>query len=363
MLEGRFSFAGCTCCGNTQNLLVSRRAFLAGAASFGLSATISPAQAQIEPSTIGGRKPHRIDIHHHLAPPQYIPELISRRTNQRPLIEWTPQKTLDIMDQAGIATSMLSISEPGVWFGDDAEARRIARETNDWGAGLVRDFPGRFGLFASLPLPDADASLREIDHALDVLKADGICMMTSYGGKYLGDRSFLPVMEELNRRKAVVFTHPVKADCCRNLVPEVTENTIELATDTARSIASLLFSGVLSKFPDIRFIFSHAGGTLPSLTGRIIAQAKSSEELARRLPKGPEFELRKLFYDTANAANPWALAPLLKLAPVSQILYGTDFPFRSPQDTSKGLQEIGFSASELLAIDRDNAIRLLPRLG
>ncbi|MDB5648745.1 MAG: TIM-barrel fold metal-dependent hydrolase, partial [Hyphomicrobiales bacterium] len=135
-----------------------------------------------------------------------------------------------------------------------------------------------------------------------LLGADGICMMTSYGSKYIGDRSFLPVMAELNRRKAVVFTHPVKADCCRNLVPDVTENTIELATDTARAIASLLFSGVLSSYPEIRFIFSHAGGTLPSLTGRIIAQAKSSEELTRRLPAGPEFELRKLFYDTANAA-------------------------------------------------------------
>ncbi|MDB5652351.1 MAG: TIM-barrel fold metal-dependent hydrolase, partial [Hyphomicrobiales bacterium] len=189
MLEGRFSFAGCACCGDTPPALVSRRGFLAGAVSVGLSATGSAAWAQSEPATASGQKAHRIDIHHHLAPPNYIPELTSRKTNQRPLVEWTVQKTLDIKGQAGIATSMLSISEPGVWFGEDAEARRLARETNEWGAGLVGDFPGRFGLFASLPLPDVDASLREIAYAMDVLKADGICMMTSYGSKYIGDRS------------------------------------------------------------------------------------------------------------------------------------------------------------------------------
>jgi predicted TIM-barrel fold metal-dependent hydrolase len=256
---------------------------------------------------------------------------------------------------------MVSISEPGVWFGDDAEARRIARETNDWGAKLVRDYPGRFGLLASLPIPDIDASLREIEYSMDVLKADGICMMTSYGGKYLGDSSLEPVMAELNRRKAVVFTHPVRANCCRNLVPDVGDNTIELATDTARTIASLLVSGTVTRFPEIRFIFSHGGGTLPSLTGRIIAQTASSA-VKQRLPNGPIPELRKMFYDTANASNPWALAPLLKLVSTSQILYGSDFPFRSPAENAKGLRDIGFSASELLAIERENAVCLVPRL-
>jgi predicted TIM-barrel fold metal-dependent hydrolase len=304
----------------------------------------------------------RIDIHHHFAPPNYIPELTSRHTDQRPLVEWTTQKSLDVMGQAGITTAMISISEPGVWFGDNAQARRIARETNEWGAALVHARPSQFGLFASLPIPDIDASLHEIAYGLDVLKADGICMMTSYGGTYLGDPVLDPIMAELDRRKAVVFTHPVKASCCVNLVPDVTPNTIELATDTARAIASLLFSGTLTRRPNIRFIFSHAGGTLPSLMGRILAQANSTAEYRRRLPNGPVPELRKHYYDTANAANPWALAPLLKLAPASQIVYGTDFPFRSPQATSKGLADMGFSASERAAIDAGNALRLLPRL-
>jgi predicted TIM-barrel fold metal-dependent hydrolase len=352
---------GCDCHAGTQGVGPTRRRFLAGAASVAGAAAAHPVWAQEKSAQ--AETAQRIDIHHHFSPPAYIQELASRHTDQRPLLEWTMQKSLDIMGQAGIATAMVSISEPGVWFGDNVQAQHIARETNDWGANLVRDHRGKFGLFASLPIPDIDASLREIEYALDTLKADGICMMTSYGGKYLGDPSMEPVMAELNRRKSVVFTHPVKASCCVNLVPVISPNTIELGTDTARAIASLLFSGTLTRYPDIRFIFSHAGGTLPSLMGRVIAQVSSSPELQKRLPDGPVAALQKVFYDTANAANPWALAPLLKLAPVSQILYGTDYPFRSPQATSKGLREAGFSAAELLSIDRGNAVRLIPRLG
>jgi predicted TIM-barrel fold metal-dependent hydrolase len=187
-------------------------------------------------------------------------------------------------------------------------------------------------------------------------------MMTSYGGKYLGDPAFAPVMDELDRRKAVVYTHPVRAECCRNLVPDVGENVIELATDTARTIASLLFSGTAARCPNVRFIFSHAGGTLPALTGRILQLAGTRKDFAQRLPNGPLHELKKFYYDTANASNPWALAPLLKLVPVSQVLLGTDYPFRSPASNVKDLIDYGFSPGDLRAIDRDNALALLPRL-
>jgi predicted TIM-barrel fold metal-dependent hydrolase len=337
------------------NVIPPRRRFLGGLAALGAGAVLPGCQTAAPQAGT----PFRIDMHHHLAPTGFIKEIVARKTGQRPLAEWTPGKSIEAMDQAGIATAYTSISEPGVWYGDNAAARVLARECNEFGARMVVDHRGRFGQFASLPIPDVDASLREIEYALDTLKADGICLLTSYGGKYLGDPSFTPVMDELNRRKVVVFTHPARADCCRNLIPGVGENVIELATDTARTITSLLSNGVTARCPDVRFIFSHAGGTLPALTGRIVQLYGASKDFAQRLPEGPLPALRKLYYDTANASNPWALAPLLKLVPVSQVVFGGDFPLRSPDDNVKALGELGFSAADLRGIYRDNAAALL----
>jgi predicted TIM-barrel fold metal-dependent hydrolase len=344
----------------THDDALARRSFLGGLAALGASALLPGCQSTAKAPASGALS--RIDVHHHLSPAGFVKEIVARKTGQRPLAEWTPAKSIEAMDKAGIATSITSVSEPGVWFGDNAAARVLARECNEYGARMIRDHPGRFGLFASLPIPDIDGSLREIEHSLDVLRADGICMMTSYDGKYLGDAAFAPVMDELNRRKAVIFTHPVRANCCRNLIPGVGENVIELATDTARTITSLLVSGTSARCPDIRFIFSHAGGTLPALTGRIVQLYGASKDFAQRVPGGPLAELKKFYYDTANASNPYSLAPLLKLVSVSQVVLGTDFPFRSPEANVKDLMELGFSASDLRAIYRENALGLIPRL-
>ena len=339
---------------------LARRRFLSGIAAIGAGSLLSGCQTTGQGAV--GVVPFRVDVHHHLAPPGFIREIVARKTGQIPLMEWTPAKSVDAMDKAGIATSMVSISEPGVWYGDNAAAGRLARECNEYGARMVGDYRGRFGHFASLPIPDIDGSLREIEYAFDVLKADGICLLTSYAGKYLGDPAFAPVMDELNRRRAVVFTHPVRADCCRNLMPGVGENVLELATDTARTITSLLVSGTPARCPDVRFIFSHAGGTLPVLTGRIIQLYAASKEFAQRLPQGPLPELKRFYYDTANASNEWSLAPLMKLVSVSQVLLGSDYPLRSPEANVKELMGLGFGNDELRAIYRDNAVRLLPRL-
>jgi predicted TIM-barrel fold metal-dependent hydrolase len=170
-------------------------------------------------------------------------------------------------------------------------------------------------------------------------------------------------MEELNRRQAVVYTHPTTADCCGNLIPNVPESIIEWGTDTTRTIASLLFSGTAARFRDIRFIFSHGGGTLPFLTERFVRLPQINKAVAPHVPNGVEAELRRFYYDTAQAAHPWALASLTRLIPVSQILFGTDFPYRTGIDHVKGLADFGFNAGDLQAIDRDNAARLLPRAG
>jgi 6-methylsalicylate decarboxylase len=336
----------------------TRRRFLGAFAGLGAAALLADRPAGAQPAD----KPFRIDVHHHLSSPGFIAEISGRRTGQVPLMKWTVAQSLEDMDQGGVATSILSISEPSVFFGNFDAARRLARETNEFGAKLIADHPGRFGMFATVPLPDVDGTLREIEYTLDTLKMDGICMMTDYQGKFLGDAAFRPVLEELNRRKAVVYTHPFRNDCCRNLVPDVFEPLIELGTDTTRTIASLLFSGSAEQFPDINWIFSHAGGTAPFLMQRFTFYFDARKDLQPRLPKGPAYYLQRFHYDTANAMTIHPLASLTKLVTPTQILFGTDFPFLTAKATAAGLREVGlFSTAELQTIERENAVRLMPR--
>jgi len=170
------------------------------------------------------------------------------------------------------------------------------------------------------------------------------------------------VMDELNRRKAVVYTHPTTANGCANLIPDVPESIIEWGTDTTRTIASLVFSGTAARCPDMKVIFSHGGGTMPFLAERFLRLPLLNKGLAARVPNGVAHELTRFYYDTAQAAHPMALASLTKLIPVSQIVFGTDFPYRTAADHVRGLAAYGFSAKDLAAIDRGNALRLLPRL-
>jgi predicted TIM-barrel fold metal-dependent hydrolase len=275
---------------------------------------------------------------------------------------WSPEQSIEDMDRGGVAASIISITNPGLWFGDDAQARRLARACNDYGANLVSRHPARFGLFAAMPLPDVDATLREIEYAYDTLKADGVGLFTSYGDRWLGNPAFRPVMEELNRRKAVVTVHPTAADCCRNLdySPGAGPSSIEYGTDTTRAIMGIAFNGDAVAFPDIRFIWSHAGGSVPFLAGRIERAGSRAGDV---LPNGFVAELKKFYYDTAGAANRGALVSLLDLVETTQIVFGTDFPpGGTSADIAEALQEIGlFSENDLRAIDRGNAARLLPR--
>jgi predicted TIM-barrel fold metal-dependent hydrolase len=217
-------------------------------------------------------------------------------------------------------------------------------------------------MFATMPMPDVEGTLHEIAYALDTLKADGIALLTSYGDKWLGDPALATVLEELNRRKAVVYTHPTTANGCGNLIPDVPDPIIEWATDTTRTIASLLFSGTAARLRDIKMIFSHGGGTLPFLTERFVRLPLTNKDLVPRVPNGVEAELRRFYYDTAQAAHPHALPSLTRLVPASQIVFGTDFPYRTASDHVKLLADYEFSASDLQAIDRDNAVRLMPWL-
>lgn len=332
---------------------VPRRNFLAGLAAVGASALLPAGQATAQDST----RPFLIDTHYHFSSPGFIAAIKARNTGQRPLMEWTPEKAIEDMDKDGVATSIVSTSEPSVWFGDNFAARDLARECNEYGARLMSDYPGRFGMFATLPLPDVDGALHELEYSLDKLKADGVCMMTSYQGKYPGDPMFTPLMEELNRRKAVVYSHPFRAECCVDILPPGMGLGILLTTDTTYAIASVLFSGTASRYPDIRFIWSHGGGTMPYITGRFRGARFKTE-----LPKGPIYEIQKMYYDTAQAYNKYTLPTFTKLVPIPHILFGTDYPFSRASVVAAGLREYGFSPSDLRAIERENALALFPRL-
>ena len=300
----------------------------------------------------------RIDVHHHLCPPQYAADVGKIIPLFKPLLEWSPERSIEDMDLGGVETAILSMSTPGVWFGDAGATRRLARECNDYMARLRADHPGRFGIFATLPMPDIDGSLREIEYALDTLRADGICLMTSYGTKYLGEAEFFPVLDELNRRGAVVYTHPTVSPRCVNLAPVVSEAIIEYGTDTTRTIASLIFSGTAARLPNTRFIFSHAGGTMPFLIGRFLQQQRNKPDITK-LAGGLMPEIKRYFYDTAQSCNPVTMSALNRLVGPSRILFGTDFPWGRAAAHVEGLRECDFSAAELDMVFGDNARALL----
>jgi predicted TIM-barrel fold metal-dependent hydrolase len=361
----RWSFRGCACCdGSTLSLsgaALNRRHFIAGAAAMAAAGLGRPGSAAAQ--TADAAKPYRIDVHHHLSPPAYIAAANANNFGEPPMKNWTPEKSLADMDKAGVAVAMLSITTPALNFTSGEPARKLARECNDYGAKLAADHPGRFGNFAAIPLTDVDGSLKEIAYALDTLKADGIGLMTSYGDKWLGDPSFLPIMEELNRRKALVYTHPTAANCCVNLVKTQQPVMIEFGTDTTRTIADIIFSGNAQKFRDIRWIFSHAGGTMPFLIERFVRNPLLVPDAKATVPDGTLAELKRFYYDTAQTSNKASMSALAAIIPVSQIVFGTDFPYRTSIDHVRGLRESGvFSEAQLMDIERGNALKLLPRL-
>jgi predicted TIM-barrel fold metal-dependent hydrolase len=338
----------------------SRRGFIALAAS---AAVVRVGQAQEAPAA---KPPHRIDVHHHILPPKYIEvardRLLSFAPNFAQVLNWKPAQSIEQMDRFGIRTAMTSLSNPGTWFGKADEARALARMSNDYAAEMARDYPGRFGVLASLSLPDVDGSLAEIAYAYDVLKVDGIAMLTSYGDKWPGDEAFAPVFEELNRRGATVYFHPTSADCCSALIRDVPAPAVEYMFDTTRAITSLLFSGSLSRWRNINFIFSHAGGATAPIVQRMIRLATVDKAVLARMPEGPTADLKRLYFDTATSTAPENLGAMMLFSGSEKIVLGTDYPFLPVQATLPGLMKMGFDATTLQRIERDNALALFPRL-
>jgi predicted TIM-barrel fold metal-dependent hydrolase len=305
----------------------------------------------------------RIDVHHHLASPGWLQAMQLIGVEDPVIASWSVQRSLDDMDKGGVATAILSGNVPQVRPLGREAAARIARQSNEYAKQLARDHPGRFGVFAMLPLPHIEESLKEIAYALDTLKADGIGILTNYGDKWLGYAYFDPIWDELNRRGATVYTHPADASCCVNLVQGLPPTAVEWGADTTRSITSLIFSGTSQKYPDINWIFSHGGGGLTAFAERLLVQMVATPPYRGRFTRETvQAELDRFHYDTAQVSLGGTLAALAKLVPVSQIVYGSDFPYRTAAEHSKGVDAI-FDGADRKRVNHENALRILPRLG
>ncbi len=326
------------------------------------------------------QEPFRIDVHHHIVPPEYVAALTAFGVKGGGGIDfphWDPQSSLNMMDRQGIATAITSLSAPGVYFGDRALARDLARRSNDYSANLVHSYPQRFGAFAMLPLPDVDAALLELEYALDTLHLDGVVLLSSYEGQYLGDPAFDAVFTELNRRKAVVFVHPTVPPNDRISPIPLPVGTLEFVFDTTRAVVNLAARETLLRCPDMRIILSHAGGTVPYLAERIAAAVAGAVSVREGISPNMLGEilgkmqsvlaaLQRLSYDTALSASPYIFRSLQELVKPSQVLFGSDYPWADEMISAFTIRGIeyydGFDNQMRGAIGRENALAFFPRL-
>lgn len=268
----------------------------------------------------------RIDTHHHMIPDFYRKALRTAGIDGaggRDVPDWSPQESLQTMAELGVDTAILSVSAPGTTFlPDAASAAALARDVNDYGAELVSAHPGRFGLFATVPLPHLDAAVTEASRALDDLRADGVVLLANNNGVYLGEDGQDPLFAALNERAAVVFVHP--AELPGPAVPGVTPWATDFLLDTTRAAFLLVRNGIRQRYPDITFILSHAGGFVPYASYRM-AMAITAD--TGRDPFAVLEELSDFYFDTALSSSPAALPSLLAFAKPGHITFGSDFPF------------------------------------
>lgn len=311
----------------------------------------------------------RIDVHFHAVPEafKHAASAAGRgATIASGFPEWSNEAALALMDRTGIETAVTSISQPGVHFGDDAQARGLARLCNEDAAARMQRWPTRFGAFATLPLPDVDGACAEIAYALDVLRLDGVCLLASYGERFIGDAQFEPVLQELHARGAVVFLHPNFHPSSRGLGWSLPAFLTEFPFDTTRAAAQLVFSGATRRYSNIRFILAHAGGTLPYLAWRLSLAPMIDRRFADRSGEDILGEVRRFWFDTAQAAGAPVLAALNEVADPERVLFGSDWPYcpESVVEATGAAVTAAQSAWPRMAagIDRRHALALFPRL-
>ncbi|WP_121495712.1 amidohydrolase family protein [Pseudomonas aeruginosa] len=309
----------------------------------------------------------RIDVHHHLLPPFYA-EALWRQGLDRlvgvPLPAWTAEQSLALLEARGMQAAILSLPAPGVWFGDARAAGDLARRCNEYAAELTQRHPGRFGSFAALPLPATDQACAEAVHALDTLNADGVVLLASNAGVFLGDPRFEELMAELERREATVFVHPNLHPGSQTLALDTPGFLLEFVCDTTRAAVNLILGGTLERYPRIRWILAHAGGFLPYAAWRI-SLANAMPEFQEQAPQGVMTYLQRFYFDTALAPAAPSMAVLRELVAPRQVLFGSDFPFAPARLVEQQLAELDraspWSPEQLAGIARGHALSLFPR--
>lgn len=307
---------------------------------------------------------NRIDVHQHVVPPFWADALPAHGGDPSGWGSptWSPESAIAFMDSLEIQTGVLSLTAPGVQGWNGQAKCDMARQVNEYVAGLVAKWPTRFGNFATLPLPDVDGTLAEIDHAFDTLKADGVVLLSNYGGTYLGDAAFEPVWAALDRRHAVVFIHPAKPAI--DVLPGMPGPLLDYPFDTTRTALQLVLNGVITRYPNVRIILSHAGGFLPYTAYRF---AELAPGVRNDVPDrdGLLDLLRSFYFDTA-LSSPSALPSLTAFAQPDRVLYGSDFPYAPPSVSTSFTHAqdayVALSADRHAALNRANALPLFPRL-
>ena len=304
-----------------------------------------------------------IDVHHHFLPRDYLEKVgtASNTTASGRLPDWDLAHTLEMMESVGIGGALLSISSPGVGIGPGSV--RMARLMNEIAARMRDDDPSRFGFLATLPMTEPQDCLAEIEYAFDVLGADGAAIFTNYAGNYLGSDTYTPIMQELNRRQAVVLLHPASPPA-GSQVKGLSEALIEFPAETTRTVMSMLQSGVAHAFPTIRFILPHAGGVLPYLVQRLTLLSQRDPAFKTRGENEFLSAIRRFYFDMAVSTNAATASALFAVVPKSQVLFGSDWPFvglPSLSGVRQELRSLALSEDEVAAIEYNNALMLFPR--
>ncbi|WP_374590512.1 amidohydrolase family protein [Aquabacterium sp.] len=311
--------------------------------------------------------PHRIDVHHHVIPPAFSKAMEDSGqvlVAGAPLPKWSVQRSLRLMDLQGIQTAVLSLSAPGVYFGSELAAIYLARACNDFCADVARRWPERFGFFAVLPMPFTGPACAEAVRALDILGADGVVLLGSTDGRFLGDSHFDELMAELDRRGSTVFVHPNLHTTSRQLSLDMPGFLVEFLCDTTRAATNLILSGTMERYSRIRWILAHAGGFLPYIAWRL-SLANMMSVGNDKAPHGVLTYIRRFWFDTALSPSPYAMAALNELVGPSKILFGSDFPFAPEPVTGLQIRQMDslgcFDAAQKMTIDRTNALALFPK--